>query len=221
MQIFCSSCDIGDCCAGVGLCVCHVATSAVAGVFSMPHELQRIAFLFKMPGKSKRQFLAPVDLNDIFARALGSTAPRGSHAAQACESKSNTVIRTVEPLSASSSSHVTAIPSAASEARACKTRRVDKPLVLSSERGSSSLALQATQSVDAKTAAYSSLIKDMSAASSRKVLASQWAKWVEFHVSLFGSDVPVSPLTRDKIYGVACLFKRGQYKSFAKHQQFL
>lgn len=100
--------------------------------------------------------------------------------------------------------------------RAISLRR-DAPILRLSTRGRRELALAATESPCRRQAAYDELVSHIHAASSSGPQETLWTTWCDFHAHWWGTDMPVLPLTPEKVYCVASMFKRGGYRSFANY----
>ena len=97
------------------------------------------------------------------------------------------------------------------------TPRGDAPVLRPSKRGCRVAALAAADDLQSKRSALGMLQAQVHASSAQGPLESLWSTWCEFHLKWFGPDVGVLPLTRDKIFCVAAMFKQGGYQSFQKY----
>ena len=86
-------------------------------------------------------------------------------------------------------------------------------------RGSRNLAASATTDETEKQEALEDLVTDFAARSNVRPRETQQTTWEYFHTKWFGPEVPVLPLTVEKIQGVAAQFKRGRYRSFSNYMQ--
>ena len=69
--------------------------------------------------------------------------------------------------------------------------------------------IQMMSTAEARDQAVEEPIRDMGAASSASSWHARWATWQEFHAAMLGDEVPAPPLTTDKVYKVAAVFKAG------------
>ena len=95
--------------------------------------------------------------------------------------------------------------------------RWDAPVVAHSKRGSREAALSAAKDPKSKDAAMRAILEDVSAKSVGGTLNSMLYTWELFHKQWFGNDVPVFPLTTEKIWAVASMFKQGKYKAYPNY----
>ena len=111
--------------------------------------------------------------------------------------------------------------SASSSSRPDARPRWDVPVVSHSKRGNRQVALSAATNDTSKQEAMRELINDVSAKSVGGTLDSMLNTWILFHKSWFGDEddngIPPFPLTTDKIWAVAAMFKRGKYRAFPNY----
>ena len=96
-------------------------------------------------------------------------------------------------------------------------RRHDMPVVRKRELGASSLAVEAARSVRSRHQAVMDLERDMYAKTSSGPREALLATWEKFHCLWYGEDLPVIPLTEEKLVHVTSLFKAGGYKSYKNY----
>ena len=86
-------------------------------------------------------------------------------------------------------------------------RRPDMPVVRKRELGAMSLATEAARSVRSRQDALRDLERDMYARTSAGPREALLATWERFHKLWYGEEVPVLPLTEEKLLRVTSLFK--------------
>ena len=80
--------------------------------------------------------------------------------------------------------------------------RRDAPISAASRRFDKTAALHAASSQEEKTKSLELFERDISAASSKSTLTSYEKTWTELHVAWFGDQIPVLPLSVDKINAI-------------------
>ena len=117
----------------------------------------------------------------------------------------------------SSSSSAVGSTAASTSSSSAVAARADAPPVNATVRGSRNFAASATTDETAKREALEDLVTDYVARSNVRPRETQQTTWEYFHMKWFGPQVPVLPLTVEKIQGVAAQFKRGRYRSFSNY----
>ena len=74
--------------------------------------------------------------------------------------------------------------------------------------------VQAVASQEERDEAIADFVKGIGAPSIRLSTCSLWATWMEFHEAMFCAEVPVPPLTVEKVFCVSACFKLGGYRAF-------
>ncbi len=95
--------------------------------------------------------------------------------------------------------------------------RKDAPVFAPSKRGSRAAALEATTNEDSKKRALAALEHDVRATTAASPVDSMLATWEKIHVAWFGEQVPLLPITVEKIKCVAAAFKQGRYRAFPNY----
>jgi hypothetical protein len=91
--------------------------------------------------------------------------------------------------------------------------RRDAPVIRHTKRGRIDLALDATLSGETKLQALKTLEQDEYAKNSKVARESIWNSYQLLHVSWFGKQVPVLPMTATKINAIGAMLKQGMYRS--------
>ena len=101
--------------------------------------------------------------------------------------------------------------------RADRKKRSDMPVVRKASKGNANKARKIAMDPRLRTLAENELEEDMFALTSKAPREARLVTWQKFHQWWFGDNIPMLPLTTDKICKVSALFKAGGYKSYKNY----
>ena len=91
------------------------------------------------------------------------------------------------------------------------------PVIRKRDAGAMSIAKATADDPAKKMEALAALHNNMYARTSIGPREAQATTWARFHVWWYGPDVPILPLTEQKVLHVSALFKSAGYKSYKNY----